>query len=124
MKFKKGVLYLRLMNGKPDDLFYTLENIPKGYTSFHSNSIAHVPDGEYSHPRFGGDVEFAQHVDKTRSGNLVEFKKADDDSIREILKIWDSSLSIPSWVAHVRKYTRGLPENEIERIAKIAKEFM
>lgn len=121
--FSKGALYVRIHDGKDTVFFYPDEEVPAGYSSFHCQTIAriHRNAGELI---FGGKFDMAQNGDRSGSGMLIEFRKATDDDLQNLLDAWKCRVSVAEWVECVRDYNPDLSQAEKDRIARIAQPYM
>jgi hypothetical protein len=125
LKFQKGILYVRLINGKPIELFFPYETVPEHYQNFHVQDIARMR-GVLSEPSFDSASECSQHGQRSGSGNLIEFRKASDKDIRAFLDRWSkrSFSTIAQWVYEVQHNVNGLAKQEKKRVARLAKKYI
>ena len=121
MFFDKGTLYVRMLNGEPEFLFYPDEDVPLKYGMFHVQNIAKITKN-VTEPYFVGADETSQNNDRTASGNLVSFKQAFDTDIRTFLNNWSGRISIKEWVRNFQ-FCNNLDEDEKERIADIVDKY-
>lgn len=121
--FNKGILYVRIQDGRVADFFYPDEEVPFVYTSFHCRNLATI-HGEAGEASSGGWIEKMRNGENTGSGMLVEFRKATDDDIKKLLDVWKSRISIAQWVEGVQDYSPDLSKEEKDRIVRIAKPYI
>jgi hypothetical protein len=119
--FKNGLLYVRVFNGEPSELFFPTKDVPEDYRNFYAKNIAEIRHGEAS-PNFCGYVECARDEEHTGSGNLVEFHIASDGDIRTFLDKWPNDESVSDWSDSVQSIS-SLLDSEKERVARIAMEY-
>jgi hypothetical protein len=122
--FKKGVLYVRVHDGAVAEFFYPDEaEVPSGYSNFHCQHIARIHWG-IGEPEFGGWVDTSHNGECTGSGMLIEFYKATDDDIKNLLATWKSRVSIAEWVKDIKEENPNLSAKEKDRIARIASPYI
>lgn len=120
--FEKGVLYIRVFNGEVDELFYTNEDVPYGYTGFEARGIASISLGRGRHFR---QVTWntAHNGKVTPDGNVIGFRKATDSDIGEFFGCWVGTLTPRMWAIEVEKITPNLRKEEKARIKRIADSY-
>ncbi|OGC45366.1 hypothetical protein A2V49_00715 [candidate division WWE3 bacterium RBG_19FT_COMBO_34_6] len=118
--FNKGFLYVRIHDGEIQNFFYPEEQVNIGYSDFKCKHIARIRDGA-GEPDNGTHYDLARHGDRSGSGMLIEFRRATDTDINELLKVWVSRVAIKDWIKEVQKYNPELLNCEKERIARITK---
>ena len=124
MIFLKGRLYVRVVDGLVEGLFYTNEDIPENYGSFHNEHIAKNRFGDSPEPAFSSYTELSQNGAHTFSGRLIEFREASDECLRDFLSKWDPYRhNLAKWLDNVDHDTHLLI-GEKQRLRYIASQFL